>query len=437
MSRSRARPFALRVYARSSGRLICASPTDGALTWEEGRRRLRLALALEERLYGLGQGSAATLELRGQERRMWQEWDGRRHSGNAGIPLALSTAGYGLLLNTSWPSRFIVGDAAPALPSSRPDWAPAPWSWGERAPDANPDCLDVHIDGGELDAFLICGAEFDGILTGYGALTGLPPLPPLWAFGLMQCKNRYRDQDELLRVARAFRERDFPCDVLVIDWHWFEYFGDLAWWEPYWPDPAGMLARLREMGFRVMQAQHPFLERNCKTYKEFAEKGFVSELADHYRDVFDHSNPEARAAWWEKVRTLFAQGIRAYWTDMGEVEHHTVGTKHHLGPREQVHNIYSLLWAKGLYEGQRAESDLRVVSLMRTAYGGIQRYGALLWSGDIDSSWDVLRDQVVVGQQVCMSGQPFWTTDIGGFFSGPMDWAGGDVGGAFLFPGEG
>ncbi len=431
-------PLALRMYD-PAGRLICATPDDEgvpALAWDEARRVFRLALTPKERIYGLGQGALSTLELRGKERRMWQEWDSRRHSGNAGIPLALSTAGYGLLLNTSWPSRFIIGEAEPAVPGMCPDWAAAPWPWGERVPGADANRLEVSIDGGQLDAFIIYGRSFDDILKGYGVLTGFPPLPPLWAFGLMQCKNRYRDQSELLHIAREYRARALPCDVLVIDWHWFERFGDLEWWEPYWPNPAAMLEQLRQMGFRVMQAHHPFLERNCKTYREFAEKGFVAELAGVDRDAFDHSNPQARAAWWEKVRPLFNQGIRAYWTDMGELERHPVGTKHYLGPRERVHNIYSLLWAKGLYEGQRADSDKRVLSLMRTAYAGIQRYGAIMWSGDIDSSWDVLRDQVVVGQQVCMSGQPFWTTDIGGFFSGPMLWA-REVGGAFMYASEG
>jgi alpha-glucosidase (family GH31 glycosyl hydrolase) len=427
-------PLALRLYDRA-GQLICTTPPEGALAWTDGQRTLRLVLTPDERIYGLGQGALSSLELRGQERRMWQEWDSGRHSGNGGIPLALSTAGYGLLLNTSWPSRFIIGDAQAAVPPMRPDWAPAPWPWGERPADSDPDRLDVHIDGGELDAFIIYGPSLDQILQGYGELTGFPPLPPLWALGLIQCKNRYRDQSELLHVARGYRERGIPCDVLVIDWHWFERFGDLTWWEPFWPDPSGALDQLRKMGFRVMQAQHPFLERDCKTYPEFAEKGYVSELPGSDRDAFDHSNPEARAAWWEKIHPLFEQGIRAYWTDMGELERHPVGTKHHLGPRERVHNIYSTLWAKGLYEHQRADSDKRVVSLMRTAYAGIQRYGALMWSGDVDSAWDVLRDQVIVGQQVCMSGQPFWTTDIGGFFSHQPLWAMADVG-AFWHTGE-
>lgn len=410
-------PFSLRLID-SNGATVAATPTDApAIEWDAQRRVTRLKLPESVGVYGLGQGAFSRLNLRGLERRMWQEWDGWRHSGNDGIPLALTTAGYGVLLNSSWPSRWAVAEGEPAPMPVHPDWAPAPWPHGEPSGEGHPERLSILLDGGEMDLFFIYGPSLDRILESYTRLTGRPSLPPRWALGLIQCKNRYRSAEELTHVAHEYRRRNLPCDVLVIDWRWFEHFGDLAWVESDWPDPAATMRQLREMGFRVMQAQHPFVHKKARTYQEFKKRGFLVNAPGHYDTSFDHSDPQARAAWWAAFRPLWQQGIRAFWTDMGELEVHPEGTEHFLGPRERVHNVYSLLWSKGLYENQRRESDLRVCALARTAWAGIPRYGTLMWSGDIGTTWEVLHDQVIVGQEVCLSGQPYWTTDIGGFFT--------------------
>ncbi len=402
------------------GSLVFSTPELRALDWGEQRAErvvFRCVLAPDERIYGLGQDPMAHLDQRDAERRMWHEWGGHRRSGNAGMPFMLSSRGYGLLLNSSWPARFAVGRAKVAEPPFQPGWAPAPWPWNENSGETHPDETAVLLDDSELDLFLICRSSLDAIHRGYMELTGYPPLPPRWALGFMQCKNRYRSQAELLSVAHEYRRRGIPCDVLVIDWLWFKEFGDLEWAQAAWPDPPGMLQELAEMGFHVLQAQHPFVERNSLKYEVFEKKGYLNKVPEGARPTFDHSNPQARQAWWEEIKRLYCDGIRGYWTDMGEIEQHYPGMTSHLGCRERVHNIYSTMWTQGLYEGQRKDFAERVFSLPRTAYPGIQRNGAALWSGDIDTSWEVLRDQVVIGQGVCLSGQPYWTTDIGGFFT--------------------
>ncbi len=415
----RREPFRLRLVD-AQGNVVASTPEDApGIEWEGSRRMCRVTLPKGVGVYGLGQGALSQLNLRGRERRMWQEWDAGRHSGNGGIPLAFTTAGYGLFLNSSWPSRWVIAEGKTMPAPMRPDWAPPPWPHDQPSGEEHPERLTILLDDGELDLFLIYGPAPDRILESYTQLTGQPELPPRWALGLIQCKNRYRSAEELMHIARGYRDRNLPCDVLVIDWHWFKRFGDLAWDAADWPDPAAMLQTLREMGFRVMQAQHPFIDRQALTFQEFHRRGFLVDIDSDPRAVFDHTHPQARAAWWAHVRRLWRQGIRAYWTDMGEVEKHSEGVQHFLGPRERVHNIYSLLWSRGLYEHQRQESDLRVCALARTAWAGIPRYGTLMWSGDINADWDVLRDQVIVGQEVCLSGQPYWTTDIGGFFLTP------------------
>lgn len=410
-------PLSLALF-RPGDRKILSTPLADMAELNPSASVLRFVLEPDEKIYGLGQDPMANLNQRDRERRMWQEWGSRRRSGNAGIPCCLSNRGYGLLLNSSWPSRFAIGRAEMSEMPTSPEFAPAPWGWQERSGETDPDQLAIILDHDQMDVFMICRDSFAEILSGFAELIGYSPMLPKWAFGFMQCKNRYRTQAELLSVAREYRHRRIPCDALVIDWLWFKEFGDLEWFRENWPDPAGMLAELAGMGFHVLQAQHPFIEKNSRKYPEFKEKGYLNQAPEGARPTFDHSSPAARKAWWEAVRPLYVDGIRGYWTDMGELEQHWPGTVSWLGPREKVHNIYMTLWAKGLYEGQRKDFDQRVLTLARTTYSGLQRYGAVLWSGDIDGSWEVLRDQVVIGQGVGLSGQPYWCTDIGGFFTG-------------------
>ena len=412
----------LGVEAYQDGRLLLSTPLPGGLELRGSQSIARFNLMDGERIYGLGQDPMARLDHRGQERWMWQEWGGRRRSGNAGIPFLASSRGYGLLLNSSWAARFAIGGAElPSPPAGLPQietWAPPPWPRHHNAGETHPEHLGVVLEGGFMDLFFIVRPGLDDLLKGYNELTGFPPLPPKWALGFMQCKNRYRTQEELLAIGQGYRQRNIPCDTLVIDWLWFKEFGDLEWVKPAWAEAPRILNELAEMGFHIMQAQHPFIDKPALKYHEFKEKGYLNrQPSEELRPTYDHTNPEARQAWWQEIRRLYLDGVRGYWTDMGELEVHKAGTESYLGSRERVHNIYSLLWTMGLYQNQRREFKERVFSLPRTAYAGIQRYGAALWSNDISATWEVLRDQVTIGLGVCLSGQQYWTTDIGGFFT--------------------
>ncbi len=378
---------------------------------------LRLALDEDEGIYGLGQDPMANLNQNGFERRMWNIYGSFRRSGSASIPFYTSSNGYGLLLNNAYPSRFCVGKAVPAERPNAYMWAPAPWEWNVSSGETDSREMSIILDNKRMDVFLMCGDAFE-VQSLYQKLTGYAPIPPKWAFGFIQCKNRYRSQAEVLQIAREYRERNIPCDAMVIDWQWYKFTGDLDWDNDSWPDVKEMTAELRSMGFHLMLAQHPFVNRNCKNFKEFSENGFLNRPLDTNipNFTFDHTNPEARKLWWQKIKKLADDGVDGYWTDMGELQEHKPGTESYLGSREKCHNLYTVFWSKCLYEGHRKDFDTRCVSLHRSAFAGSHRYGALLWSGDIHSTWEVLRDQVVIGPTVCASGQPYWCTDIGGFF---------------------
>ncbi|MFJ5713044.1 TIM-barrel domain-containing protein [Neobacillus sp. NPDC093127] len=410
-------PFSIAISNKKGKEIL--SSTGPFMSIEHNRKVARFTLTEHEGIYGLGQDPMANLNQRDKERRMWQQWGSNGRSGNGGVPFMMSTNGYGILLNSAWPSRFAIGKAEVAEFNRMGEiMAPAPRGWDQNSGETDPNTSAILLEGdNKLDLFIICRENFDEILKGYYGLTGFAPMLPKWAFGFMQCKNRYRSQNELLTIARIMREKEIPCDVLIIDWLWFREFGDLVWDQENWPDVTVMFQELSDMGFKVMQAQHPFLSPSGLKFEEFKNAAFLNKVPEGKRYTFDHSNPDARKAWWNEFKRLYKQGIKGYWTDMGELEEHFPGTESYLGGREKVHNIYSLLWAKGLYDGQRGDFGQRVITLARTTYAGMQKYGTTLWSGDIDASWEVLKSQVAVGQGVCMSGMPYWTTDIGGFIT--------------------
>jgi len=407
----------LIIEARTlDGRVIVRSKPSAFGDAEESKTILRLSLGEKEKIFGLGQDPMGNINQRNHERRMWNEWGGLHVCANAALPFYLSSEGYGLLLNNGWPSRFSIGcgEVSAPPPAHSIERSKGPWDWGVNSGEEDPDDLSLILENGRMDVFIVM-RSCDDALRGYTELTGAAPMPPKWAFGYMQSKNRYRNREEFLKLAHDYREKGIPCDTLVLDWLWFNQFGDMEWDETNWRNPEEMLKEIHDLGFHIMQAYHPFIYKDSLKVDEFGKKGFLMNTPADKLPIFDHSNPEAREEWWQQTKKLVKQGIDAYWIDMGEPRDHPQGTTCHIGSREHVHNLYSSFWAKGLYDGHRRDLNTRLFSLSRTSYAGIQRYGAALWSNDIDSSWEVLKDQVPAGLGVCASGLPYWCTDIGGF----------------------
>jgi len=398
-----------------SGKSVFSTPGD-ALIRDKDVIRFQFCVDPAEGIYGLGQDPMAALNQNGRERRMWNQWGGKSRSGNCGIGFFTSTTGYGFLLGNTEDARFRFNEAVhPELDSLGEAMVPSLWDEGGPLPEGT-GCVEVRSDC--LDAFLFFKPTAEELIRDYYRLTGFPSLLPKWAFGLLQCKNRYMNRADLERVVRIYREKGIPCDALIIDWLWFEEFGDLEWKESDWRDAGGMLAELSRQGVKVLSAQHPFISEKSKYYDSYLKEGFLNQVPKAKRITYDHTHPKARMCWWKKTAELYRQGLRGYWTDMGELEEHFEGTVSHAGSRNKTHNAYSLMWSKGLFEGQTQDFGTRPVIVSRSGCAGIQKYGAILWSGDINASWEVLRRQIVTGQGVSMSGLPYWTTDIGGFLTG-------------------
>ncbi len=275
--------------------------------------------------------------------------------------------------------------------------------------------FDVAIESAEdLDYFFLGGRTIDDQIRGYRQLTGAAPVPPKYMFGLWQCRERYKTQDDLLVNAREFRARNIPVDIIVQDWQWWSADHSRVFHQEKYPNPKAMIDELKELHLHSM----------FSVWAEVKNKGDIMRwgpdaLNGDNLNVYD---ADTRELFWSEVReNLFDIGADAYWFDSTEGFPIHMRENTEFGPGYMHHNDFSLFVSKAAYEGHRlAGNDAkRPVILTRSAWGGQQRYGSVMWSGDISSTWDHYRKQLAAGLNFCMAGVPYWTTDTAGFFRTP------------------
>jgi alpha-D-xyloside xylohydrolase len=265
--------------------------------------------------------------------------------------------------------------------------------------------------------YVVFAGDADRVIGAYRRLTGPAPLPPPWALGYIHCRERFKTQDEIVSTAAEFRRRGLPLDLIVQDW---QYWGRHGWNalrfdENDYPDPAAMVRDLHALDTRLMVSVWSKIDDQSVVGKEFTARRFY--IPD--TTWVDFFNPEAAAFYWKNFSAnLLSLGIDSWWQDATEPENDDLaGRRTHLGPGEKTRNLYPLFVNQTIYEGQRADApDKRVFILTRSAFPGQQRYAAATWSGDIGHDWDTLRRQIPAGLNLVVTGQPYWTTDCGGFF---------------------
>ena len=362
-----------------------------------------------ERLYGLGQRTHGRLNLKGLALDLVQR------NGEVSIPFVLSDRGYGLLWNSPAVGRVEFADNATR------------WTAGQAR---------------EIDYWFTAAPTPAQILQRYADVTGHVPELPDWASGFWQSKLRYRTQDELLDVAREYHRRGLPLSVIVADFFHWSAMGDYRFDPAEWPDPAAMVAELRELGTELMVSIWPTVSPLSENYAEFFDQGLLvgadqgAEFQQTIQDkgmtapmpvaFYDPTNPRTRERIWELIeRNYLADGIRVFWLDASEPELNPAQPANlafHAGPGAEVAGIYPRDNARLFAEGMAAAGQDPTVLLCRSAWAGSQRYGAAVWSGDIPATWESLRQQVRAGLNIAISGIPWWTTDIGGFHGGdPAD----------------
>jgi alpha-D-xyloside xylohydrolase len=297
--------------------------------------------------------------------------------------------------------------------------------------------------GDGVDYTFVYGPSIDGVIAGYRELTGQAPMPPRWAFGLWQCRERYRTQQESLDVALGYRRRGIPLDNIVQDWQYWKAaeWGSHEFDPARFPDPDAWIRALHEQHVRLMVSVWPKFYPGTRTFEALQQKGFVfqrnidEQQKDFLGNVFTNYDPfhaGARELYWAQIeRALFSRGVDAWWLDATEPEFlngpfdsvaaYVDANRAHLHPTAQgsgarMLNAFSLVNSQAVYEGQRrAKPEQRVFILTRSGFAGQQRYGAASWSGDITSTWTALRKQIPAGLGFSISGIPYWTLDSGGF----------------------
>jgi alpha-D-xyloside xylohydrolase len=268
-----------------------------------------------------------------------------------------------------------------------------------------------------LDYVVFYGPSADSVIASYRNLSGNAPMFPKWAYGFWQCRERYTSGKNLVETAKEFRKRNLPFDVIVQDW---QYWGNRGWGVPQfdtinYPNPSGFIKELHELNahFNISIWSNP--DKNSTIGKEFAAKNrFIPNTK-----WLDYFNPDTRKEYWNTLNeNLFVYGVDSWWMDAVEPENDALkGEKTYLGLGDYYRLAYPLFVSQAVYEGQRlASSDKRVCILTRSAFSGQQRYGVINWSGDIGGDWDSYKRQIVAGLNYTITGLPYWTTDIGGFF---------------------
>lgn len=354
----------------------------------------------DEKIYGMGQYQDRHLNKKGAVLEL------AHRNSQASVPFMISSRGYGFFWNNP-----AIGTAT--FGTNKTEW--------------------YAKSTQKLDYFITAGDTPAEIEKNYTAATGRAPHMPEYGLGYWQCKLRYRTQDEILTVAREHKHRGLPMDAIVVDFfHWTRQ-GDFKFEPRDWPDPDAMVKELKELGIETVVSVWPTIDEKSENFGEMADKGYLVS-ADRGNGLhmtwmgntvfYDATHPGAQKFVWEKCReNYYKKGIRTFWLDEAEPEYGPYdfdNYRYYAGTALQCTNIYPLMYAKGFYDGLKSEGEKEVLSLVRCAWAGSQKYGVLTWSGDIHSSFRAMREQLQAGLNMCVAGIPWWTSDIGGFLGGDI-----------------
>ncbi len=306
--------------------------------------------------------------------------------------------------------------------------------------------------GHAVDYFFMYGGSADGVIAQMRQLSGDVPMFPLWTYGYWQCKERYKSSRELLAVVDRYRELQVPLDGIIQDW---QYWGPNFLWNAMdflsedYANGQQMIEQVHQKNAHFMISIWASFGPMTKAYKQLEEKGLLYDFQTWPQSgltfwpprmdypsgvrVYDALSAEARDIYWQNLRHLYDLGTDAWWMDSTDPDFfnpqesdydHRAGD----GTWRSYRNAFPLATVKGVYEQQRATTpnpQKRVFIMTRSAFAGQQHYGSGLWSGDVASSWDMLRKQVPAGLSYSLTGCPNFNTDIGGFFCGSYNTRGG------------
>jgi len=354
----------------------------------------------DEHYYGLGQNQQGFLDLRGHSLDCAHNYNAAAGP-SVCVPFVVTNKGYAILWDNPSKTRVDFGFNGQTR-------------WTSQV-------------GQRVSFFVISGDTYDELYTGYRRLTGSVPMLPRYAYGYIQSKQRYTSQQEILDVARGYRQRHLPADVMVVDWFYFTQMGQMDMNPECWPDPAAMNNELHELGFHSMISVWPRFEPGDRYYNDLLKHGWFEHLEDgtptnglpydRAGSDIDTTNPDAASWFWDHInQNIISKGFDALWADETEPDLPPNGSYFSIGPGTEYFNVYPYFHTKALYDGFRRDlADRRAFILSRDAYLGAQHNGATFWSSDIAPTWDTLKRQIPTGLNFVASGMPYWSTDIGGW----------------------
>ena len=353
----------------------------------------------DEHYYGLGQNQEGYLDHRGHRIECWHNYTATG-APSICVPFMVTNYGYGIVWDN--PSRTVV------------------------EPGFNEQTRWTSEVGNRVSFFVIAGNNFDEIYSGYRLLTGITPMLPKAAYGFVQCKQRYITQEEMLNVAKGYRQRHLPLDVLVLDWFYYDTMGQLNFVPSRFPDPVAMNKQLHDMGIQTMISIWPRFTKPSRYYDLIQKNGWFEHLADgtptnglpydRAGSDIDTSNPAAAKWYWGVIRdNIVRKGFDSLWMDETEPDLPPNGSYFHAGPGTEYFNIYPLVHTGAIYDGFRRDIKHRALILSRDAYLGSQRNATMVWSSDIYPTWDAYKRQIPTGLDFTASGMAYWTNDVGGW----------------------
>lgn len=354
-----------------------------------------------EHFYGLGQEQENQFDRKGSTCNL------QHYNTKSAVPVVYSSFGYGFLWNNPAPGRCET---------------------------TNNHTMWVADSAYQADYLIYAGETPADVLKIYCDLTGYAPKFPEWAAGFWQSKLRYESQEDLLEVAREYKKRGIPITAIVIDYfHWTEQ-GEWKFDSEYWPDPAAMCRELKEMKIEPVVSIWPTINPKSENYEEMNEANMLVRTENGQYGTFefygqqtfiDVTHPKTGSFVWNKVKeNYYKYGIRTFWLDEAEPEVHPQqysNLKFYAGNGAQSAMLYPYYYSKMFYEGLKSEGETDIILLTRAAYPGTQKFGSLVWNGDIMSTFEALRMSVKTGLSMAMSGIPWWNSDIGGFLEGDIE----------------
>ncbi len=399
-------PVGLQISDASGKQLVAMNGWEMAPHEDSGEATYQVgatfSAAADEHYYGFGQNQEGILDLRGRAIDC-KHWYDAPFGETVCVPMLVSSKGYAIVWDNPSDTHLVAG--------------------------VNNSTHIYSQVGERVSFFIITGSTPADIYSAYDRVTGRTPIPPKAAFGLIQSKARYDSQAEVLRVANTYRQKQYPLDVMVVDWFYWTRMGQLDIDPAQFPDPDGMNKQLHDMGMQSIISIWPRFETSSRYYNELDAKGyFLKDKDGHTVDglpfrsdrtgaLIDETNPDARKWYWEHARdNILSHGFDYPWLDETEPDLVPDSYFYQAGSGDRLHNLYPLVHVEGVAQGMREwKPNKRVLILARAAYLGSQRTGALFWSSDINPTWEALTRQIPTGLNMTASGIAYWGNDIGGW----------------------